>query len=581
MNLNDTIEKYFYKLFISYFDEIKITTELINDYKWKNISVIFNSLYNNLMELSKKTDFIKNYYLVTLLYINYTNFLKYINHPDSDSKEILEFLNKIKHNAEIIKFISEKSDYENFDTIFNTFNPFVKNKFKNSKNIQSSQLTGFISNVKQLENIYLDYNVSSKKILNTMLYRYILSNNTDENNFHEFFIKNIIEDKLVYDIDFNLFMNTLPSYKNIVNINVSQEIKNNLGIHLSQLINFVIREHPNLKIKVVVNPDKTKYFELINTKFGGKLIIKKSSCKTNDLNIYQQNINLIGFNIKELKNYPFIKKTNNFIVIEYSSSIINNLSSLLHLTHLLTSGVKLLETFPSSIYECLYPIDYNKYYYKTFVNFLSFIKSNINNDMSYNRFLIDLIKYYYVYSYYDYYFYYNTDLVKTIIDRIKYKNNIFNEFCESLKFIFKLPSEMTNYPPFFNIDEDIDNLIYYSFEIPNYFKFLDLINAIVTVFNIEIKDPKKFDLIKIILTINCDNANFINEIVKNEKYTEIKQIKPQKMASSDKQSSSSDKKISSSNKNKEDNLSKHNNNAYVELNADDSENYILNTDLNF
>jgi hypothetical protein len=581
MNINDNIEKYFTKIFVNYFNEIQITDELINNYKWDNISQIFDSLYGNLLELSNQSDFIKNYYLIMLLYVNYTNFLKFINHPDSESTDIFDYLNKIKNNTKIIKFIYDNITYKNFDNIFNTFNPFIKNKFQNTHNILDNQLNSFILNIQQLEKIYLDNSSSQKKILNTMLYRYILSSNISENNFHNFFIKNIIDNDISYNINFKVFMEMLPNYKNIVNLTVTQEIKNNLGINLSHLINFLIKDYKNLNLNTVINSDKTKHFELINTKIGGKIIIKKSTRKINELNIYQQNINLIGFNIKELKNYSFVKKTNNLIVIEYSSSIINNLSNLLHLTHLLTCGIKLLETYPSSIYECLYPIDYNKYYYSTFVNLLTFIKSNINKDMSYNRFLIDLIKYYYIYSYYDYYFYYNTNLVKTIIERVKHKNNIFNEFCESLKIIFKLPSEMSNYPPFFNISDDIDNLIYYGFEIPNYFKFMDLINAIITVFDIEIKNPNKFDLIKIILTINCEliNCNNTQNITLDDKNDKNDKTNIQQQNISDKQVSPH--KQCSSDKHSDDNVSKNINNAYIELNADNSDNYALNTDFNF
>jgi hypothetical protein len=563
MNNNDIIEKYFFKLFTSYFNEIEITDKLKNDYSWENISCIFKSLYNNLLELTTQTEFIENYYLITLLYINYTNFLKYINHKDSESVEIFDYLKKIKNNSKIIQYICENLNYKNFDNIFDTFNPFIKNKVINYPNISETQLTVFISNVKQLEKIYLDSNISSKRILNTVLYKYILSNDVSI-NFNDFYINKIIEGELSYDFDYKTIIETLPYYKNIINLNVSQEIKNNLGVHLSQLINFLIKDNNNLYLNTIINSDKTKFFEIINTKIGGKIIIKKSSNKTNEINIYQQNINLIGFNIKELKNYSFIKKTNNLIVIEYSTSIINNLSLLLHLTHLITCGIKLLETYASSIYECLYPIDYNKYYYISFVNFLTFIKPNINNDMSYNRFIIDLIKYYYIYSYYDYYFYYNTNLVKTIIERIKHKNNIFNEFCESLTVLFKLPLEMKNYPPFFNIADDIDDLIYYSFEIPNYFKFMDFINALVTVFSVEISTSNKFDLFKVILLIKCDIIN--NKIEQNKTVDTVNKV-IQCNKDSDKQNSTviNDKLPYS--------------NAYIEINADNDENFVLDTEI--
>ncbi len=557
MDMNDINNKSINRLFLYNFNEIKITDELFNEYNWNNISKFFNFLNEQLLTLLNKNDFIKNYYLITLFYVNYINFLKYLNHPDSENSEIYEFINKIKFNPKIITYLLEnKNVYEN---IIETFNPFVKKKLINSKNVNLAKIIDFINNVKQLDNIYNEPNISMKKILNIVLYRHILSNSVNEENFHNFFIKNVIEDTIDYKLDFNSFVENIPNCKDIINLSVSQDIKNNLGIQLSKLINFLIADNPNIKMSICSNNDKTKYIEIINTKFGGKILIKKSTNKINELNIYQQNINLIGFNIKEIKNYSFLKKTNNFIVIEYSSSIINNLSNLLHLTHLITAGIKLLESYPATLNECLYPIDYNKYYYKTFYNFLNFIKAEINQDMSYNRFLIDLIKFYYIYSYYDYYFYYNNKLVKTIIERVRYKNNIFNEFCTSLKYIFKLPEEMTNYPPFLNIDEDIDNLIYYNLEIPNYFKFCDLINAFVDVFDIKLNN-NKIDLLKIIKIIKCNevlpvNINYNNNINK----------------------SSSKSESSSSHKNQE----KFANNAFIELNEENSDNYALNTDLNF
>jgi hypothetical protein len=557
MDMNDINNKSINRLFLYNFNEIKITDELFNEYNWNNISKFFNFLNEQLLTLLNKNDFIKNYYLITLFYVNYINFLKYLNHPDSENNEIYEFINKIKFNPKIITYLLEnKTEYEN---IIETFNPFVKKKLINSKNVNLTKIIDFINNVKQLDNIYNEPNVSMKKILNIVLYRHILSNSVNEENFHNFFIKNVIEDTIDYKLDFNSFVENIPNCKDIINLSVSQDIKNNLGIQLSKLINFLIADNPNIKMSICSNNDKTKYIEIINTKFGGKILIKKSTNKINELNIYQQNINLINFNIKEIKNYSFLKKTNNFIVIEYSSSIINNLSNLLHLTHLITAGIKLLESYPATLNECLYPIDYNKYYYKTFYNFLNFIKAEINQDMSYNRFLIDLIKFYYIYSYYDYYFYYNNKLVKTIIERVRYKNNIFNEFCTSLKYIFKLPEEMTNYPPFLNIDEDIDNLIYYNLEIPNYFKFCDLINAFVDVFDIKLNN-NKIDLLKIIKIIKCNeilpvNINYNNNINKS---------------SSKSESSSSDK-----------NQEKFANNAFIELNEENSDNYALNTDLNF
>lgn len=589
MNIDEMIEKYFYALFTNYFNEIEITNEIINNYKWENISSIFDFLYNKLILFENPSVFIKNYYLITLYFINYTNFLKYIKHPDFEINEIYIFLNKIKYNSDIINYISQNISHNNIDNIFCTFSPFIKNKIKKSNSaMNKTQIIEYIENVKHLDEIYLDTNTSSKKILNILLYRYILSNNVGEPNFNSFFMKNVIEDNTENIINLDTLVKNIPNYKNLINIQVVSEIKNNLGIHLSKLIKFIIKDYPFIKMNTQNNKDG-KFIELTNIKFGGKVIIKKSLEKMNNINLYQQNINLINFNIKELKNLYILKKTNNFIVLEYASSIINDLSTLLHLTHLTTCCVKLLETYPSSIYECMYPMDYNKYYYKSFVNFLSYIKEYVNYDMSYNRFLVDLIKYYYIYSYYDYYFYYNSNLIKTVTERIKYKSNIFNEFCESLKHLFKLPAEMTNYPPFFNIEDDIDNLIYYTLEIPNYLKFYDLITAIIHVFDIKITDPNNFDLIKIILAIKCDNLNqMLNEsnhqsmIKEHTNVNNLKDLNIKKKSDNNKYSDRSKEdnvsKITMNNVPKNEKNLVNNNNAFIELNIENSENYALNTD---
>ena len=79
---------------------------------------------------------------------------------------------------------------------------------------------------------------------------------------------------------------------------MTSEIKNNLGIHLSKLIKFIIKDYPFIKMNTITDLDKVKIIELTNIKFGGKVIIKKSLRKINDINLYQQNINLINFNIK-------------------------------------------------------------------------------------------------------------------------------------------------------------------------------------------------------------------------------------------------------------------------------------------
>ena len=155
MNIIEMIEKYFYNLFTNYFNEIDITSELINNYNWSNISCIFEFLYKKLILFENSSDFTKNYYLITLYFINYTNFIKYIKHPDSELKDIYVFLNKIKYNPDIINYISQNILDKDIDNIFGTFSPFIKTKIKVLNNkINKKQFNDFIENVKHLDKIY-------------------------------------------------------------------------------------------------------------------------------------------------------------------------------------------------------------------------------------------------------------------------------------------------------------------------------------------------------------------------------------------------------------------------------------------
>ena len=54
--------------------------------------------------------------------------------------------------------------------------------------------------------------------------------------------------------------------------------------------------------------------------------------------------------------------------------------------------------------------------------------------------MIDLVKYFYIYSYYDYYFYNNENLMNTIIENKESKNEIFLDFCSSIKKLFNTES---------------------------------------------------------------------------------------------------------------------------------------------
>jgi hypothetical protein len=456
-------------LFTNYFDEIKLSNKIIEDYNWANINEIFSNLYDSIINITNTStntcEFIKNYYLFTLMYVYYTSFLSYINHKDYNNCSMYDFFSKIKYDSQIVMYIYNNKLDDKISTILKTFNTFLTYKLrqKTSKKIQEQEIVEYIKNIRSLDKLYLLDN-THKKLLGIIMHRFILSNNFKYKNFNDFFIENIINNKKYGNLDFNTFINQIPNSKQILSLQINSEINNNLNINLNKLIEHTIKNH---NVRVVKEGNN---LIITHNKHGGKVIICKSKTNTNEINIYQQNTNLINFNIKEIRDMSFLKRTNNFIVISYSSKNITDLSTCLHLTHLLTMSLKILESFASSIYEYMYPIEYNSYYYDSFVNFLSFIKKSINTDKTINKYLLDLFKYYFIYSYYDYYFYVNNLLINGILENIQYKNDMFLEFCSNLKKQFKLPNDMLNYPPFFNVNDDIDNPLYYTFEIPNYFK---------------------------------------------------------------------------------------------------------------
>ena len=100
-------------LFTNYYDEINLSNELAEKYDWDNISKIFTNLYEliitNTNTSTNTSEFIKNYYLFTLMYVYYTSFLTYINHKDHDNMSMYNFFSKIKYDSRIIMYI-----YNNF-----------------------------------------------------------------------------------------------------------------------------------------------------------------------------------------------------------------------------------------------------------------------------------------------------------------------------------------------------------------------------------------------------------------------------------------------------------------------------------
>jgi hypothetical protein len=562
-------------LFIMSFEDIinKYTNDL---FLWKNIKNIFEDINDLILKSNTKEDFIKYYYLLTILYINYTNYLKYSNNSDFDNNEIYNFIHKIKFNKNIIKKIFLFSLDKNIRLILKIENPFINlniNKINNEKYIEQNILE-HIKNSKQIEKLSEMDNFSSKKILNIIIFRYVICKNNNYNNYSEFIVKKIFN-KNIDLVNFNNFITLIPLSKNILLLK-TQNSSFSINITLNKIINFYTSNFP----KITVEYNKNNII-LINKKYNGKIIIKYDTLiTTTEFNNYQINYNLMYFNFKELKEFSFLKKTNSFIEIKLNSNIITDLSSLLEIFHLLTISFKILESYPTDINECIYPLDMTNYYYQTFCIFLEFLKPQIKTNPSINKFIVDLIKYLYIYSYYDYYFYFSNNLMETIIANYVHKHEIFNEFTNNIKNIMKFPKELFNYPPFMNINDDINSIIYYNFEIPSYFKFLDLINAIIYVFDYKYSNLSIITLVKECFNISIDNKS--KQINYNKKVNKVVETTSSELSYST--SSNNSELVSKLDDNILINLSPNNKNlitkknSYIELNVENSINYIFDTE---
>jgi hypothetical protein len=514
------------------FNEIDINI----DYSWKTMKLLFEEIYEDIFK-NEGISFFMKYNLLKFYFVYYTNYLEFLNHKDNINLDVDKFNDKIKYSEDIINKIFKISDNIIINKIIKNLNPFFFKK--NDKNIDNT--INFIKTCKQYEKIQLVEANSHKKILNLIIYRYLLTKNNKLNNYNDFYLKFLLKKEHYSGTFVNIddFIKIIPNLKSILSLKINVQKKINFIINIIDIVKYFIKNSNNLDYTIEILSDNS--FILANKNLG-KIIFEKSDI--NEFCIFQYNLDLYYINNnKELKKYNFIKKGKNLFKIKFENNEINNLSSLLNIFFILTKAFKLLEYHISDLYEFMFINQINNYNYFTFVNFFNFINSsNIPYDSSTQKFIADLIKYIYIYSYYDYYFYNNENLMNTIINNNEMKNKIFLDFCNSIKILFKLPNELLIYPPFLN-NYLYDDILYYNYDEPNYFKFYDLIMAIKTVYNCDEIQQGNFstnDIFKIInrsLNINSLNDNSIDD---NEK--------------------------------------KINKNTFIELNIENSENYLLETD---
>ncbi len=467
-------------LFNSNFSEIKNMYNSKN-FDWDNLKSSFDSILKILLSTTDENTFIKYYYLVTIFYINYTNYLKYSSHPDFNNQQIYKYINNLKFNNKIIEKIIKFSSNKNIKKILKIFNPFIliKSRKINDQNYVQKLIKDYVENTKQMELFFDMKNDNIKKILNIIIYRYVISKDNKYISYDDFYKKRIIgTDNNDLVLNMENFIKQIPFTKNILNIRT----KNgdfSLGISVDEVLNFVLE-----KFNKITFFKENGAYHITNKKYGGKITIKiEPTNKTMEFNINQLNYTLVHYSIEQIKEFGFLKKTESNIEIKLGSNKIKDYTGLIDFIHILIISLKNLETYPTDLYECIYPNDYNNYYFLSFCIFFEYVKSSIKKNNGLNKFIIDLVKFLYIYSYYDFYFYYSNNLLETIIENYTYKNNIFEDFTSNLKTTLKIPKELFAFPPFFNINDDINSIVYYNFEIPSYYKYFDLINAICYVFD--------------------------------------------------------------------------------------------------
>lgn len=526
------------------FDDIKNNSTNSTIYSWKNIKHLFNDLLLNITNSNSHQEFIFNYYLFQIIYIIYSNYILYFDHPDKNNLDIINLYKKFRYDPKINSYICNNKSNQKILNIMLTKNIFIYNYLKKTNKINIPEM---IKSIKNYDKI-MDYPANSyKKILNLIIYRFLYSETNNKDTYHHFFIDNIITKKLS-DSDKN-FISKIPSFKNLFLLNYNNTTKK-FSYHINNIIQSIISPNPNL----IFNHHN---MTITHKKNNAKIIFIHNDSENISYNIHQQNLNLFYFNIPEISNLSFVKKLNNLITVKFNNHHIHSLEELIQLIHIITCSIKYLDYQPTSIDEIYNIASYDNYFYDTFFNFFKFIKKDIFIN-SYQSFIFNLIKNIYLHAYFDFYIYNNKTLLTTIIQNLNKKTEIFTEFSNSIHSLFNLSDDFLSYPPFIPHNDDLDNPLHYSFDIPNYFKFIDLVNVILSTFNSNSNLSNISNLLSTFNDIFNDNFN-LNKIPKTENIN---------------------KNNKTENINKNENINKINkteNNLYEELNVENSENYILNT----
>jgi hypothetical protein len=446
-----------------------------------NINNMFETLQNNILNSMTPTEFINSY---NIYYINYWF---YINNNTTIDDNIIKQYNALHENFEFVKFILLHLSNKKIKEISKLVCPYITFH----KKINDALINNYIELIKN--NLILRVNNDYETIINIFFHRKLATH--EYKTFNKFYIKTFLHSTTKYES----FINYLPSASDISKFSNDGVLTNIEPINIIKVLQKLFK-YFNVNYKIKSHNNNLKIY----------------SSASNEIHIIFNNFNSIlysSINTIKINN----TSTKNIININLKTNTITNLSQLLSSIHLLTVGIKTIDSEPTNIYEFENLLDYDNYYKDSFKIFFLIIKPHINVDMNYNKFIIELFKYYYLYAIVDYYFYVIPDVIDLIIKDIKNKFNILNIFFNDLKQEFKLPDSMYPYPPFIpNQQYDIDNIIYYCYDHPNYFKLYDFINALFEVMNIKNIDNYDEQILQCI-----KNTKITNNIT-----TKINKVKP-------------------------------------------------------
>jgi hypothetical protein len=426
----------FDKLFTTKCDAIDISA-----FSWMFVKPELEKLVHSLKNEKNNTLFIKKYEYIYMCFgymINLYHNRDLTGNLDELCNMFLAFRLSETILVRIFEIKLNSPTSYNIDETIKLINPFITNRINRSF---ISRVANSINVFKRYEMI-LDEENTTKRMLNLFMYRNLYC---DKPTFNDYFIEyNKIKtyDFIQYIPDLMPIMqiNAVPVNNNIGNIAISDIIK-----HVSKYTN-VLANIANCTMHPQCNNSTIKFIPNTENK--------------HELDVWLQKVD-------------FVKQgCQNYYVIKYGQ--IRDLPNLLHIVHLSVIAIRMCNKTLNSLYDSIHVVPLDNYYFDSFVCFIRLIKG----EPKAVKFLVNLLKTYYVYSQYDYYFYCDGRLFSSIKKNIDKKAMIFDNFCKHMQ--EKLGNTGSPFPD----DMEIDDIVAYCYDIPNYYKFNQLVSAIYNVYQI-------------------------------------------------------------------------------------------------